>query len=115
MLVLGIAKGFSLNQAKSVGWNITAGAARLYPQGTFNVRNVNLSQIFILHGSMAEINGAPRYTVNNVSYVTPNTPLKLADLFLNGSGVYQLDMPLVNSTKKVAVSRTSVVTGIHKG
>ncbi|KAF5188573.1 Monocopper oxidase-like protein sku5 [Thalictrum thalictroides] len=106
---------FSLNQAKSIRWNMTAGAARPNPQGTFNVRNVNLSQTFVLHGSMAEINGVPRYTVNNVSYFTPSTPLKLADLFSNGSGVYQLDTTPVNSTNKVAVNRTSVVTGIHKG
>ncbi|PIA43616.1 hypothetical protein AQUCO_01900187v1 [Aquilegia coerulea] len=106
---------FSLNQVKSIRWNMTAGAARPNPQGTFNVRNVNLSQTFVLHCSMAEINKAPRYTVNNVSYVTPNTPLKLADLFSNGSGVYQLDTSPINSTNKVAVNRTSVVTGIHKG
>lgn len=56
-------------------WNMTAGAARPNPQlqGTFNVTNVTLSQTFILQNSVAEIQGHPRYVVNNVSYLTPNT------------------------------------------
>ncbi|PHT48927.1 hypothetical protein CQW23_13135 [Capsicum baccatum] len=72
-------------------WNLTGGAARPNPQGTFNVSNITLAQTFILHGSKGEINGLSRYLVNNVSYLKPQTPLKLADLFANGSGVYQLD------------------------
>uniref|UniRef100_A0A7N0SYU5 Monocopper oxidase-like protein SKU5 n=1 Tax=Kalanchoe fedtschenkoi TaxID=63787 RepID=A0A7N0SYU5_KALFE len=103
---------FSLAQARSIRWNMTAGAARPNPQGTFNV---TLSQTFILRGSLAEINGSPRYTVNNVSYSTPDTPLKLADHFLNGTGVYTLDQFPVQSVKADAASGVSVVTGIHKG
>uniref|UniRef100_A0A7N0SWI9 Monocopper oxidase-like protein SKU5 n=2 Tax=Kalanchoe fedtschenkoi TaxID=63787 RepID=A0A7N0SWI9_KALFE len=106
---------FSLAQARSIRWNMTAGAARPNPQGTFNVTNVTLSQTFILRGSLAEINGSPRYTVNNVSYSTPDTPLKLADRFLNGTGVYTLDQFPVQSVKANAASGVSVVTGIHKG
>ncbi|KAF9594186.1 hypothetical protein IFM89_028843 [Coptis chinensis] len=106
---------FSVNQARSIRWNMTTGAARPNPQGTFNVTNVTISQTFILHGSMAEIEGALRYTVNNVSYLTPITPLKLADHFSNGSGVYQLDAFPVDSTDNAAVNGTSVVTGFHKG
>lgn len=96
-------------------WNLTAGAARPNPQGTFNVSNVTLSQTFILHGNIAEINGAPRYTVNNVSYLTPTTPLKLADYVANGSGVYELDKFPVHSEKPSPVDGTFVVTGNHKG
>lgn len=36
---------------------MTAGAARPNPQGTFNVTNVNISQTFILEGSVAKIEG----------------------------------------------------------
>ncbi|XP_059669146.1 monocopper oxidase-like protein SKU5 [Cornus florida] len=106
---------FSVNQAKSIRWNMTAGAARPNPQGTFNVSNVTLTQTFILHGSLAQINGVPRYAVNNVSYLTPNTPLKLADQFVNGSGVYQLDAFPVHSINDAGAYGTSVVTGDHKG
>ncbi|KAK6790381.1 hypothetical protein RDI58_014181 [Solanum bulbocastanum] len=106
---------FSVNQAKSVTWNMTTGAARPNPQGTFNVSNVTLAQTFILHGSKGEINGWPRYVVNNVSYFTPDTPLKLADMFVNGSGVYQLDQFPTHSVYDSASYGVSVVSGIHKG
>ncbi|KAF9597519.1 hypothetical protein IFM89_019433 [Coptis chinensis] len=96
-------------------WNMTAGAARPNPQGTFNVTNVTISQTFVLHASTAEINGQKRYAVNNVSYLTPDTPLKLADQFLNGTGVYQLDAFPTNSINSDAAYGTSVVTGNHKG
>nr|XP_016454014.1 PREDICTED: monocopper oxidase-like protein SKU5 [Nicotiana tabacum] len=106
---------FSVNQAKSITWNLTTGAARPNPQGTFNVSNVTLTQTFILHGSKGEINGWPRYVVNNVSYLTPETPLKLADFFVNGSGVYQLDQFPTHSVNDAAAYGASVVSGIHKG
>lgn len=94
---------------------MTAGAARPNPQGTFNVTNVTIAQTFVLHASEEKINGFPRCTVNNVSYVTPETPLKLADYFVNGSGVYQLDAFPADSINVVASFGTSVVSGHHKG
>ncbi|KAK8552759.1 hypothetical protein V6N12_041335 [Hibiscus sabdariffa] len=107
---------FSIDQAKSIKWNLTAGAARPNPQGTFNVSNVTLSQSFILRSSVAEINGKPRYTVNNVSYLTPETPLKLADAFANGgNGVYVLDKFPTNSSNVEAVDGVFVASGIHQG
>ncbi|KAL0401613.1 UNVERIFIED_CONTAM: Monocopper oxidase-like protein SKU5 [Sesamum latifolium] len=106
---------FSINQAKSIRWNMSTGAARPNPQGTFNVTNVTLSQTFILQGSREVINGVPSYVVNNVSYLTPSTPLKLADHFINGSGAYQLDAFPVQSPNEIASYGVSVVTGVHKG
>ncbi|XP_060675790.1 monocopper oxidase-like protein SKU5 [Ziziphus jujuba] len=106
---------FSMNQAKSIRWNLTTGAARPNPQGTFNVSNITLSQTFILQVSTAEIDGSPRYVVNNVSYWTVETPLKLADQFVNGSGVYQLDAFPVQYVNLNASYGVSVVSGIHKG
>ncbi|GMY09313.1 monocopper oxidase-like protein SKU5 [Fagus crenata] len=106
---------FSVIQAKSIRWNMTAGAARPNPQGTFNVTNVTLSQTFILQNSVAEIQGLPRYVVKNVSYYTQDTPLKLADYKGNGSGVYDLDQFPVKSVNAEAAFGVSVVTGNHKG
>lgn len=96
---------------------MTTGAARPNPQGTFNVTNVTLAQTFILEGSLTAINNPSdvRYVVNNVSYFTPETPLKLADQFVNGSGVYKLDEFSVNSVNAVAEYGVFVATGIHKG
>lgn len=93
---------------------MTTGAARPNPQGTFNVTNVTLSQTFVLRASTAEIDGAPRYTVNNISYLTPDTPLKLADHFLNGSGVYVLDEFSTNSTNLESMG-VFFASGKHKG
>ncbi|KAM5555866.1 monocopper oxidase-like protein SKU5 [Rosa sericea] len=106
---------FSMNQARSIRWNLTAGAARPNPQGSFNVSNVTLSQTFVLESTVAQIHNLPRYVVNNVSYDTVTTPLKLADHFVNGSGVYQLDTFPVKSVNPDAAYGVSVVTGIHKG
>ncbi|CAI0410867.1 unnamed protein product [Linum tenue] len=106
---------FSIDQAKSIRWNLTTGAARPNPQGTFNVNNVTISQTFILESSTSQIRGDPRYSINNVSYRVPDTPLKLADHFDNGSGVYQLDWFPTNSANDEAAYGVSVVTGNHKG
>ncbi|KAJ7974999.1 monocopper oxidase-like protein SKU5 [Quillaja saponaria] len=106
---------FSINQAKSIRWNMTAGAARPNPQGTFNVTNVTLSQTFILRASEADIDGVARYTVNNVSYLTPDTPLKLADYKVNGSGFYELDAYPTNYSDVDAVRGVFVASGNHKG
>ncbi|PWA76549.1 hypothetical protein CTI12_AA231680 [Artemisia annua] len=106
---------FSINQAKSIRWNLTAGAARPNPQGTFNVSNVTLSQTFILQGSLAEINRSARHTINNVSYSIPNTALKLADYSNNGTGTYQLDAYPSNSSNPIAIDGTFVVSGTHNG
>ncbi|KAM1594658.1 hypothetical protein ACFX15_000966 [Malus domestica] len=106
---------FSINQAKSIRWNLTTGAARPNPQGSFNVHNVTLSQTFILHASIAEIFGLAQFTVNNVSYLAPDTPLKLADQFLNGSGIYDLDKFSTNSSNVESVRGVFVATGTHKG
>ncbi|XP_004308756.1 PREDICTED: monocopper oxidase-like protein SKU5-like [Fragaria vesca subsp. vesca] len=107
---------FSMNQARSIRWNLTVGAARPNPQGSFNVSNVTLSQTFVLESTVAQIHDLPRYVVNNVSYYTVPTPLKLADYCVNGSGVYQLDtFPVKSENSTDASYGVSVVTGIHKG
>lgn len=94
---------------------MTTGAARPNPQGTFNVSNVTLSQTFILRASKVNIDGFLRYTVNNISYLTPDTPLKLADFHNNVSGVYELDKYSTNSSNINATKGVFVASGYHKG
>ncbi|KAG6416122.1 hypothetical protein SASPL_123546 [Salvia splendens] len=106
---------FSINQARSIMMNMTTGAARPNPQGSFNVTNVTLSQTFILNGHIAILDGFTRYTINNVSYISPSTPLKLADQFINGSGVYELDKYPIHSGLAAPVNGTFVVSGLYKG
>lgn len=98
----------------SIRWNLTTGAARPNPQGSFNVSNVTPSETFVLRESFAKIDGIPRFTVNNVSYDTPTTPLKLADYYNNGTDVYKLDAFPIHSSLKAPVRGTFVVTGAHK-
>ncbi|CAL5209038.1 unnamed protein product [Lathyrus oleraceus] len=105
---------FSINQAKSIRWNLTAGAARPNPQGTFNVTNVTISQTFILEAATATIDRLSRYTVNNVSYLTPDTPLKLADHFSDESGIYKLDAYSKNTSNVNAVHDVFVASALHK-
>eukprot|EP01018_Ginkgo_biloba_P012418 Gb_27971 [translate_table: standard] len=106
---------FSINQAKSIKWNMTVGAARPNRQGAFNVTNVTIAQTFVFQNTVADINGTLRYTINNVSYLTPVTPLKLADYYNKGSGLYMLDNFPFNVTSQNAVMETSVISGKHKG
>lgn len=94
---------------------MTTGAARPNPQGTFNVSNVTISETFILQNFAELIGALPRFEINNVSYYTLSTPLKLADHFLNGSGVYEVNDFPTNSVNAKAGLGVSVVSPIHKG
>ncbi|KAK9127556.1 hypothetical protein Syun_016353 [Stephania yunnanensis] len=105
---------FSLNQARSIRWNLTAGAARPNPQGMFNVSNVTTSQTFLLHNTRTQLLHNTHYTINNVSYYTPGTPLKLSDYLNNGSGIFYPDLYPTNFTERVALSGTFVASGTHK-
>ncbi|KAL8143365.1 hypothetical protein V2J09_016397 [Rumex salicifolius] len=80
---------WSVNQARSFRWNLTANAARPNPQGSFHYGQVPITKRFLLQSSSPVINGKQRCAVNGVSYVNPDTPLKLADHF-NIQGVFSL-------------------------
>ncbi|GJN24309.1 hypothetical protein PR202_gb12044 [Eleusine coracana subsp. coracana] len=72
---------WSMNQARSFRWNLTASAARPNPQGSFHYGAINTSRTLVLASSSPVIAGRRRCAVNGVSFVTPDTPLKLADNF----------------------------------
>ncbi|XP_022848284.1 L-ascorbate oxidase homolog isoform X1 [Olea europaea var. sylvestris] len=79
----------SLNQARSIRWNLTASGPRPNPQGSYHYGMIKPSRTIILANSAPYINGKLRYAVNGVSYVSPDTPLKLADYFKIG-GVFSI-------------------------
>lgn len=58
--------------------------------------------------SAAQVNGKQRYAVNSVSYVEPDTPLKLADHFKIG-GVFRLGSISDNPTGAKVYLDTSVM------
>ncbi|CAA0840921.1 SKU5 similar 17 [Striga hermonthica] len=74
----------------STRWNLTSNAARPNPQGSFHYGMINITRTFVLANSAPLINGKQRYAVNGVSYVNPDTPLKLADYY-NISGVFSVN------------------------
>lgn len=79
--------GFSVEQARSIRWDLAAGAARPNPQGSFHYGSINVTRELRLRNYVNMIGGKLRYTVNGISFVHPDTPLKLADYF-QLSGVF---------------------------
>ncbi|MCL7023832.1 hypothetical protein MKW94_020226 [Papaver nudicaule] len=72
---------WSLNQARSIRWNLTASAARPNPQGSYHYGMINTTRTIRLANSAPVINGKQRFAVNSVSFIPGDTPLKLADYF----------------------------------
>lgn len=101
-------------------WNLTAGAARPNPQGSYHYGSLNISQSFLFKNSAPIIDAHQRFAVNNVSYIATPTPLKLADYFNISSGVYTLDAwPLIYSLDNPVsnfdpTEATAVVSGTYK-
>ncbi|KAG2327242.1 hypothetical protein Bca4012_036241 [Brassica carinata] len=95
---------WSLNQARSFRWNLTANAARPNPQGSFHYGTIAPTKSFVFSNSAPLITGKQRYAVNGVSYVNSETPLKLADHF-NIPGVFSTSVP----SSAPATLATSVV------
>ncbi|WOK95371.1 monocopper oxidase-like protein SKU5 [Canna indica] len=107
-------KTFSMNQARSIRTNVSSGAARPNPQGSFRYGSINVTQVYVLRNMPpVVINGKRRTTLNGISYSPPNTPLRLADQY-NLEGVYTLDFPTrpLNRPPRLA---TSVINGTYKG
>ncbi|XP_034691942.1 monocopper oxidase-like protein SKU5 isoform X1 [Vitis riparia] len=105
---------FSMNQARSIRWNVSAGAARPNPQGSFRYGQITVTDVYVLLNRPAElIDGKYRTTLNGISYLAPSTPLKLAQQF-NIPGIYKIDFPnrLMNRPPKVD---TSIINGTYRG
>ncbi|XP_019195536.1 PREDICTED: L-ascorbate oxidase homolog [Ipomoea nil] len=81
---------WSMVQARTFRWNLTANAARPNPQGSFHYGKITPSMTIVLANSAPIIGAKQRYAVNRVSHIDPDTPLKLADYF-NITGVFSLN------------------------
>ncbi|XP_010263764.1 PREDICTED: L-ascorbate oxidase homolog [Nelumbo nucifera] len=104
---------WSMKQARTIRWNLTANAARPNPQGSFHYGTIPTVRTLVLANSKSQINGKLRYAVNRVSYVNPTTPLKLADYF-NIPGVFNLNTIQDKPTPGPVFLGTSVVgTALH--
>ncbi|XP_059443605.1 monocopper oxidase-like protein SKU5 [Corylus avellana] len=107
-------KTFSMNQARSIRWNVSASGARPNPQGSFRYGSINVTDVYVLKNKPpVMINGKRRTTLSGVSYVNPSTPIRLADQF-KVKGVYKLDFPTRPLTGPPRME-ASVINGTYRG
>ncbi|MCH82752.1 monocopper oxidase-like protein SKU5-like, partial [Trifolium medium] len=107
-------KTFSMNQARSIRWNVSASGARPNPQGSFRYGSINVTEIYVLKNKpLVKIGGKRRATLSGISYTNPATPLRLADKY-KVKGVYKLDFPTEPLTGPPRVE-TSVINGSFRG
>ncbi|CAL9060303.1 L-ascorbate oxidase homolog [Musa acuminata AAA Group] len=99
---------WSLNQARSIRWNLTASGPRPNPQGSYHYGLVNTTRTIRLASSAPFINGKQRYAVNSVSFIPADTPLKVAD-FYKIPGVFSLGSISDNPTFGGGYLQTSVM------
>ncbi|XP_057829282.1 L-ascorbate oxidase homolog [Cryptomeria japonica] len=104
---------WSLNQARSIRWNLTASAARPNPQGSYHYGNITITRTIKLANSDNSINGKQRYAVNGVSFLFPGTPLKLADYY-NIGGIFNLGGIPNNPDGRSPYLQTAVISGEYR-
>lgn len=61
--------------------NLTASGPRPNPQGSYHYGLINTTRTIRLANSAGPVNGKQRYAVNSVSFIAPDTPMKVADYF----------------------------------
>ncbi|EYU44359.1 hypothetical protein ABFS82_08G046000 [Erythranthe guttata] len=103
---------WSIDQARSYRWNLTANAARPNPQGSFHYGTIVPTRTIVLANSAPVINGKQRYAVNGVSYINSDTPLKLADYY-NIPGVFSVNSIQSAPSGSGASLATSVLGTSH--
>ncbi|XP_043717309.1 monocopper oxidase-like protein SKU5 [Telopea speciosissima] len=107
-------KTYSMNQARSIRWNVSASGARPNPQGSFRYGSINVTDSYLLKNKPpVMINGKRQATLSGISYVNPTTPIRLADDY-NLKGVYKLDFPKTPLTGAPKME-SSVINGTYRG
>ncbi|KAH6794987.1 Cupredoxin superfamily protein [Perilla frutescens var. hirtella] len=107
-------KTYSMNQARSIRWNVTASGARPNPQGSFRYGSINVTEVYVLKNKPpVMIDGKRRTTLSGISYVNPATPIRLADRY-KVKGVYKLDFPTRPITGPPRME-TSIINGTYRG
>ncbi|KAG6431487.1 hypothetical protein SASPL_109566 [Salvia splendens] len=107
-------KTYSMNQARSIRWNVTASGARPNPQGSFRYGSINVTDVYVLKNKPpVTIDGKRRTTLSGISFVNPATPIRLADEY-KVKGVYKLDFPTKPITGPPRME-TSVINGTYRG
>ncbi|XP_021285539.1 monocopper oxidase-like protein SKS1 [Herrania umbratica] len=104
----------AMNQPRAIRQNTTASGARPNPQGSFHYGSINVTDTYVLQSfPPVTIDGKLRATLNGISFVNPDTPIRLADLH-NVKGAYKLDFPNKPLNRTPRVDR-SVINATYKG
>ncbi|KAG2711089.1 hypothetical protein I3760_04G060600 [Carya illinoinensis] len=107
-------KSRPLNQAVSIRQNVSASGARPNPQGSFHYGSINVTETYVIKiVPPVQINGTLRATLNGISFVNPNTPIRLADQY-KVKGEYKLDFPSRPLNRTPRIDR-SVINATYKG
>ncbi|XP_071736246.1 monocopper oxidase-like protein SKS1 [Rutidosis leptorrhynchoides] len=105
---------FAMNQAMSIRMNNSASGARPNPQGSFHYGSIKVTDTYVLRTvPPLKINGKLRASFNGISFVNPNTPVRLADNH-NVKGSYKLDFPKMPVNRPPLVDR-SIINATYKG
>ncbi|KAG2715650.1 hypothetical protein I3760_03G087800 [Carya illinoinensis] len=107
-------KSRPVNQALSIRQNVSSSGARPNPQGSFHYGSINVTDTYVMKiVPPVKINGTLRATLNGISFVKPETPIRLADQY-KVKGEYKLDFPNkpLNRTPRID---TSVINATYKG
>ncbi|KAK6262166.1 hypothetical protein QUC31_007982 [Theobroma cacao] len=104
----------AMSQPRAIRQNTTASGARPNPQGSFHYGSINVTDTYVLQSfPPVTIEGKLRATLNGISFVNPDTPIRLADLH-NVKGAYKLDFPNKPLNRTPRVDR-SVINATYKG
>lgn len=94
--------------------NVSAGAARPNPQGSFRYGQITVTDVYVILSRPVElVEGKWRTTLNGISYIAPPTPLNLAQQF-KIPGVFKLDFPNTFMNRPAKFD-TSIINGTFKG
>ncbi|XVF08447.1 hypothetical protein REPUB_Repub07fG0004600 [Reevesia pubescens] len=104
----------AMNQPRAIRQNTTASGARPNPQGSFHYGSINVTDTYVIRSlPPVRIDGKLRATMNGISFVNPDTPIRLADLH-NVKGAYKLDFPNKPLDRTPQMDR-SVINATYKG
>ncbi|KAK2660733.1 hypothetical protein Ddye_007266 [Dipteronia dyeriana] len=105
---------FSVDQARSIRWNLSTGAARPNPQGSYHYGNINISRTLVLDNGFMYEGNKLRYTINRVSFVHPDTPLKLADYYQLNDEFTSVNFPDSPINGSIPTLGTSVIDANYR-
>lgn len=83
---------WSLNQFRSLRWNLTASAARPNPQGSYHYGQINITRTIKLANTAGTVDGKLRYAINGHSHTDVDTPLKLLEYYQVAQKAFKYDV-----------------------